>query len=162
MKRFANKKNKIKNLSEVQSEVIKEFLFEAGYQVKFITGTPAYLKELPLLLKDSDITIIDVSEDFTPLSPFLNILSHFKVSEAVLDDYCYFPQKKTFRTFLQTGSTEIRQDVFINDDINFEKKTIRQTIISLLEELSSGNFLILNAQQMCEEAAEILHDMELL
>ena len=160
MKRFANKKNKIKNLSEVQSEVIKEFLFEAGYQVKFITGTPAYLKELPLLLRDSDITIIDVSEDFTPLSPFLNILSHFKVSEAVLDDYCYFPQKKTFRTFLQTGSTEIRQDVFINDDINFEKKTIRQTIISLLEELSSGNFLILNAQQMCEEAAEILHDME--
>ena len=99
MKRFANKKNKIKNLSEVQSEVIKEFLFEAGYQVKFITGTPAYLKELPLLLKDSDITIIDVSEDFTPLSPFLNILSHFKVSEAVLMTIVIFRKKRLSEPF---------------------------------------------------------------
>ena len=160
MKKSAFKKQKLKNLSEVQASVIKDFIFEAGYQVKFLTGTPGYLKEIPLLFKDSDITIIDVAEDFTPLSPFLSILSHFKVSDSILDDYCYFPQKKTFRTFLRTGTAELRHDIFVLDDINFEKKTLRQTIISLLEELSEGHFLVLNAQQLCEEAADILHDIE--
>ena len=160
MKKSAFKKQKLKNLSEVQASVIRDFIFEAGYQVKFLTGTPGYLKEIPLLFKDSDITIIDVAEDFAPLSPFLTILKRFKVSDSILDDYCYFPQKKTLRSFLHTGSAELRHDIFVIDDINFEKKTLRQTIISLLEELSEGNFLILNAQQLCEESADILHDIE--
>lgn len=153
-------KQKIKNLSEVQASVIEDFIFENGYQVKFLTGTPGYLKELPLLFKDSDITIIDVARDYSPLSPFFTILSKFKITESILDDYCYFPQKKTFRTYLQNGNAEIRKDLFVPDDINFEIKTIRQTIISLFEELSEGNFLILNAQQLCEESYGILHDIE--
>lgn len=160
MKKSVNKKIKLKNLSEVQASVIQDFIFETGYQVKFLTGTPGYIKEIPLLFKDSDITVIDVAEDYTPLSPFLSILSHFKVTESILDDYCYFPQKKTFRTFLHSGTAELRHDIFVPDDINFEKKTLRQTIISLLEELSEGRFIILNAQQICEEAAAILHDFE--
>ena len=162
MKKFAFKKQKqkIKHLSEVQASVIKEFVDDPQFQVKFLSGTSEYLKDLPLLFEDSDMTIIDMAEDFSPLSPFLKMMSTFNISETLLDDFCYFPQKKTFRSFLKNGCVDKRYDIFISDNITFEKRTMRQTIISIMEEISSGSFLILNAQYMGDEAFDILRDFE--
>ena len=162
MKKFAHKKakQKLRVLSEVQASVINEFVFDSGFQVKFLSGTTEYLKELPLLFADTDVTIIDMAEDFSPLSPFMKIMSNFKISETLLDDFCYFPQKKTFRSYLKNGIADRRYDIFVSENISFEKRTLRQTIISILEEISSGTFLILNSQYMGDEAFEILNDFE--
>lgn len=162
MKRFAFRKSKqkIKNISEVQASVIKDFVFDTNFQVKFLSGTSAYIKELPLLFEDSEITIIDLAQDFSPLTPFFKILSGFKVSDSILDDFCYFPQKKAFRSYLKNGIADKRFDVFVSDNIGFEKRTMRQTLISMMEEIVSGDFLILNTQCIGEEAFEILKDLE--
>ena len=160
MKRFAKKSKNLSTLSEIQASVIKEFVNETDSFIKYLSGTADYLNEIPLLFPSSDLIVIDLKKTVNPLAPFLDILSSFNISESLLDDFCYFPQKKTFKSFLTKKSCDRRWDIFVSDDLNFEKKTMRQTIISIIEEACDKNFLILNTQRIGDEALEILRDLE--
>jgi len=146
-------------LSEIQTSVLREFITLQEYPVKYIAGIGSYLNDIPQLISDLNYTVIDLKKDCTPLAPFLSVLAGCNLRDSYFDDYCYFPQKRTVKSFLKKGICDSRYDIFVEDDISFEKRTFGQTIKSFIEEIGEYKFLILNAQEMGDEAVEILADL---
>lgn len=120
-------------------------------------STPTYImKEIPSLLQDKDLQILNLQEDYTPLKPFLNILSKYKPKKETINKNTYILQQDTFNSFFETGKTEERLDEVILEELYFEQKECHLSIINLLKQLTKGNYLIQNAQELSFEALEII------
>ena len=104
------------------------------------------------------IMVIDLQEDFSPLKPFLQILKSLKLSRSDLEKSVYSLQLDTFDSWLNGDSLKKRKDIFIREELNYEKRRIREAIISLLKRHFTGDCkcIILNSQFLSEEALEIL------
>lgn len=104
-------------------------------------------------------TVINLEDDFSPIKPFLGILSKFKPTERDIAENAYTLHKSTFNSYFKTGKADRRMDLVVTEEIFYEKLRLKDTIVRLFKKYVSGVFCILNAQLLPENSIEILKEL---
>jgi len=107
----------------------------------------------------SGMKIIDVSNDLTPIKPFLKILSDCKPEKHVVEENTYKLQTETFLSYFEKGITDYRYDQIRKEEIFFEKQCVQKSIIKLLEIYAKDSYLILNAQHLPDQSIEVIQNL---
>ena len=105
-------------------------------------------------------TVIDLEKDLSPLKPFLNIVSHEKISDSSIAKYAYPLHQNLYRQFFEKGYVDERKDKLILEEIYYEKVQFSEAIKDFFTDVVSGTYVILNAQEMCYESLEILKKIQ--
>lgn len=103
-----------------------------------------------------DVKIIDLAKDFSPVKPFLGILSLYNPSERLVVDCTYPLHTNAFISYFKSGIVDRRLDLFITEEIFYEKLKIQESVLNLIERIVDGHFIILNAQLLPEESIQIV------
>lgn len=117
------------------------------------------IKQLIGSLK-KDVVVLDMEQDYTPLKPFLEIMSMYRPSESLIEEKSYILQRNTFKSYFKYGVAADRTDIFVPTEIYYENLRCRKTVLELLKSIPNAKFLILNAQFICEEAIQIIKELE--
>lgn len=144
---------------ELVQSFVTDFLNENSAQVRFISLPASKMDSFPSLIKENK-TVIDLKDNWKPIKPFMEILSHEKISRDRLEQVVYHPQQRTFESFIKNGKANERNDMIIAEEIFYEKKRIKDSIVELLTNDCKGLYIVLNAQKMCEESITILKILE--
>ena len=145
--------------SDIYSSFTESFFESYHEHVCYVSLPGNSVKQLIASLK-KDATVIDMEKDFSPLKPFLEILSMYRPSEFLIEEKSYILQKNTFKSYLKYGFATERTDIFVPIEIYYEKLRCRKTILELLKSVPDAKFVILNAQFICEEAIDIIRELE--
>lgn len=147
------------NFSAIISSCIKDFISNKKESIRYLSISESLMKEIPSLM-ESGSYIIDLSKNFSPLKPFLEIIEKQKPSDELIKKYSYSLQEETLKSFFKYGVVSERTDFIISEEIFYEKQRYKDTIISIMKQICIGTYLILNAQYLSKEAIEILKDLE--
>ena len=118
------------------------------------------MESIPSLIDDLSFNVINLSKDYTPLKPFMRILSECKPTEELIEQNSYPLQTETLKEYLFVGITKERKDFVNHEEIHFEKEKICKTVSTLLKKLCDKIYIIQNAQELSIEAIEILKQIE--
>lgn len=108
----------------------------------------------------SDVIVIDMAQIASPVQPFMEIISALKPADEVVDKHAYCLQADNLKQFFKTGSSGERMDKIYFEEIFYEKIRYKRTITELIKELTTGKYLILNAQFLSEDSVDILRELE--
>lgn len=139
--------------------VLKAFLENKGQPVLYLSLPEAHMRKVSGVLGDN-CTTIDLECDYTPLKPFLNIISKINPSQEQIQEYVYPLHTKLYRDFFNNGVVEERVDKLILEEIYYEKVKFTETITNFFSTMVEGTFVIYNAQEMCRESIDILRKIE--
>lgn len=78
-------------------------------------------------------TVINLEDDFSPIKPFLGILSKFKPTERDIAENAYTLHKSTFNSYFKTGKADRRMDLIVTEEIFYEKLRLKDTIVRLFK-----------------------------
>ena len=93
------------------------------------------MESIPSLIDDLSFNVINLSKDYTPLKPFMRILSECKPTEELIEQNSYPLQTETLKEYLFVGITKERKDFVNHEEIHFEKEKICKTVSTLLKKL---------------------------
>lgn len=145
--------------NKILSEFLKVFLNDKKEKVCFVNSYIDCFKDNELL-KNCDIFVIDLKDNYSPLAPFLQILQALEPSENQLNENVFPLFLPAFSGYLNNGKVIIRKDDIILGQTFYEIKECRESIIKLIEILKAKKFLILNSQHLSVEAIEIIEELE--
>lgn len=146
---------------KILSSIFEDFWQQKKEHIRFISVTESMMKTVSSIVSETeDVKIIDLAMNFSPLKPFLQILSDFSPDEKLIESTTYSLQKETFKSFFSYGNAGERNDLIIMEEVFYEKKRYRETIVELLKRLCSGKYIIMNAQYLYDEAIDILKALE--
>ena len=142
--------------NDILSSVIDNFLNNTEEHFLFLALPAAEMNKISE--KSSRITeCIDLRGNYTPLKPFLQILSKHKPSKKSISAHTYVLQKPSLESYFATGLASERKDIIIwTEETYYEIKRFKQTIAGLMKKYVSENILILNAQEMGTEAVGVM------
>jgi hypothetical protein len=109
---------------------------------------------------NDDFIVVDLEnpiEKYSPISPFMSVLKKQNLTEQQVEPYTYSLQKNSFLSYLESGKTEFRNDVYVIEELFYEKKRCLQTIYDLFTKYVSKPIVILNAQELKEEAIKLIN-----
>lgn len=139
---------------------ITENFFTDEKQTLMYLSLSERLMDLVKDLFGDDISIIDLKDDFTPLKPFVQIIASKKPDLEFVSNVTYSLQRNVFLSYFKNGYVEGRNDLVVREEIYYEKKRIRESIIELFKKYLKGKYVILNAQLLSEEAVEIIKEIK--
>lgn len=140
-------------------EIAKDFILSEDTRLCYIVASSTLCAHFKFCIPD-DWKIIDLKNEMSPYKPFLKILSDYSVPQKLLDKYCYKVQKDTFSSFFEKGIANERYDVPIENENLYETNRFIKTICSLIKELNTNKFIILNAQMIHSDTVELLKALE--
>ena len=146
------------DLIDNQLNLVKKFVNNNSSSIYYIAASSAMCFGIQELL--SDYAVIDLSGDYTPFKPFLNVIADCNPSDKLLDKHVFSIQKETFKSFFENKVVNERHDIPVENETIYEKNRYTQTILSLIKELHKKNILILNAQNIFSDTIEILLALE--
>ncbi len=103
--------------------------------------------------------VMDLKDELSPLKPFLKIIQKNQPKKEDIQSETYKIQEQIFLDYLIENKLSDRKDMVILNEIDFEKKSIKKTVISLFKKMISGVWIIKNAQNLSLEAINILKDL---
>ncbi|MCR5494769.1 MAG: GGDEF domain-containing protein [Treponema sp.] len=142
-----------------QKDIVLKFIEQTPEKICYLSVKESIIQEVINKIKD-DFVIIDLSEDFSPFKPFLNILSEYKPDDELVRQNAYSIQAETFTSFFATGTAVERYDLPIDNETVYEVNRFIKTIIILIKKLNKKNFFFLNSQNMYGDSIELLKKLE--
>ena len=141
------------------AQLLKKFVSNCK-NTCYITSDFSTMNEIPSVLGES-YCVIDLKHDNSPLKPFLELLRFYNPSFKTLEAEIYPVQLETFATYIHNGVAIEREDFILDDEIPYEKKRIKNSLISLIEKQNDAtNYIFLNAQYMSADTLEIALELE--
>lgn len=126
----------------------------------YITTDSDTMNQIPSILGES-YCLIDLKDDYSPLRPFMELLRFYNPPFKMLQSQVYPLQLETFATYIHDGIAKEREDIVLDHEINYEKKQIKNTLVSLIEKLNGdNNYIFLNSQFMNMDSLEIVTEVE--
>ena len=99
---------------KILSSIFEDFWQQKKEHIRFISVTESMMKTVPSIVSEtSDVKIIDLTMNFSPLKPFLQILSDFSPDEKLIDRKNYNMQKETLKSFFSYKNAGERNDLII-------------------------------------------------
>ena len=126
----------------------------------FITSDSDTMNQIPSVLGES-YCVIDLKDDYSPLRPFMELLRFYNPPFKMLENEVYPLQLETFATYIHEGIAKEREDIVLSNEINYEKKQIKNAVVNLIEKLNGeNNYIFLNSQFMNKDSLEIVTEVE--
>lgn len=144
---------------EILLSIVENFYESDTQNLIYLSLSERLINQLKEVLGDA-VSVIDLQDNYSPLKPFLQILKDKNPDPKILENASYSLQRETFKSFFERGYVKDRKDIFVREEILYEKKRIRKTVLELLQKYFSGKYFILNAQLLSEESLEILKGFE--
>lgn len=126
----------------------------------YISLPKQLIEETPDLLKDTSFSVINLTRNFAPIKPFMQILKECNPSEEIINQNSYSLQQETIQEYLLNGKAKERRDFINHEEVFFEKTRITQTVSTIIRNLCDKNYVIQNAQELSIEAIEIIKSLE--
>lgn len=145
-------------LSEIITSSTKNFFSTQDENIMYFS-IPEVLMDFIYKYFPEKGTVLNLEDDFSPLKPFLGILSKFKPSERDIAENAYMLHKSTFNSYFKTGLADRRLDLVITEELFYEKLRMKNTIVALFKKYVTGAFYILNAQLLSKDSIEILKEL---
>ena len=83
---------------KILSSIFEDFWQQKKEHIRFISVTESMMKTVSSIVSETeDVKIIDLAMNFSPLKPFLQILSDLSPDEKLIDSIAYSLQKETFK-----------------------------------------------------------------
>lgn len=142
-------------LRDIVDSITKKFYSNDEESLLFFSVPDELMQNAEVLFPEAG-TIIDLEKDLTPVKPFIGILSKFKPSDRDVSECAYPLHKNSFISYFREGLVDRRLDLFITEEIFYEKLKIQEAIIKLLQKYADGRFVILNAHLLPQESIEVL------
>ena len=143
---------------ELLQSITKTFYSDTTSNIAYMTLSEKLMDCYPELVSN-EVIFIDLKSETTPLSPFLKICSGLDIPESYIKENCYTLQQKSFSSFLKTGIAEERYDPIIIEEIDYEKLRTKETILNFIQIYFNQKIIVLNAQNMGENAISILSSL---
>ena len=126
----------------------------------YISLPKQLIEETPDLVKDTSFSVINLTRNFAPIKPFMQILKECNPSEEIINQNSYSLQQETIQEYLLNGKAKERRDFINHEEVFFEKTRITQTVSTIIINLCDKNYVIQNAQELSIEAIEIIKSLE--
>lgn len=145
-------------LSEIITSSTKSFFSDENENIMYFSVPEALMDYVYKYFPEKG-TVINLQDDFSPVKPFLGILSKFKPTERDIAENAYMLHKSTFNSYFKTGIADRRLDLVITEELFYEKLRMKNTIVALFKKYAAGAFYILNAQLLPSNSIEILKEL---
>ena len=142
-------------LSEIITSSTKSFFSDKNENIMYFSIPEALMDYVYKYFPEKG-TVINLQEDFSPIKPFLGILSKFKPTERDIAENAYMLHKSTFNSYFKTGVADRRLDLVITEELFYEKLRMKNTIVALFKKYAAGAFYILKAQMLPSNSIEFL------
>lgn len=149
-------------LNDEIKNVIDDFFTNSSESVRYISLDAGMMKEISSMFP-TDCYIADLARAKTvrtPIAPFMELLKDTKPSVDVVKKYTYSLQRESFISYFKTGMTGFRKDVYIPEELFYEKKRCLQTIYDLITNCVENPIVILNAQELEAESIELIKRLD--
>ena len=128
--------------------------------ISYVTSDSSSMYKIPEILGD-DYCVINLHNDNSPLKPFMELLRFYNPPFKLLESEVYPPQLETFATYIHNGLASEREDIVLEQEIQYEKKRIKRALISLFEKINiTSNYVFLNSQFLSQDSIEIITELE--
>ena len=117
------------------------------------------MKQLPSLFPENVIKV-DLLNDFTPVKPFVELLSINPPRPEIIDKTAYSLHRDVFKSYFENGLGKDRIDLVIEEEIFYERTRYRDTIVNFFHYFFEGDVIVLNSQELSQEAIEIIKTLE--
>ncbi|MGP1587314.1 MAG: GGDEF domain-containing protein [Treponemataceae bacterium] len=151
-----------KQLASELRKIIEEFFYDSKDSVRYVSCDCGILRKIKEFMPQ-DAIIVDMMSPLTrysPFAPFLEILRKVKISNAEIDKRVYSLQKETFKSFVATGTAKSRKDMFVKEEVYYERFRIKTAIYDLYSSNVKTPLIIYNAQLMDEDGLDIIKMLE--
>ena len=143
---------------ELLKSITESFYSAKNSYIAFISLSENLMNSY-INLVSGDVKFIDLKSETTPLAPFLKICMDLDISFEYVQNNTYKLQTDSFASFLNNGYPNERLDPIIIEEIDYEKLRIKETIVHFIKSFFSGKIIVLNAQNMSENALAILSSL---
>lgn len=150
------------NFDDIIASVISDFMQKEDAHILYLSLDASVMHILPDRVPGEKF-IADLENPSCvrlPLAPFMQILAQCKPSIDSITANTYSLQRNSFISWFEKGSASERNDILITEELYYEKKRCRETVISMLKQMCKGTYIILNAQEMKTEATDIIRKLE--
>ena len=147
-------------LSELR-DIVFDFLDNSSERLCYLSLNPVTMAKFSSFFND-DYIFVDLENTdvkLSPIAPFMSILKSCNLSEKEVEPYTYSLQKDSFVSYFRDGKTNFRKDVFIIEELFYEKKRCLKTVSDLFTNYISKPVIILNAQNLKEESIKLLKSL---
>lgn len=143
---------------DILQSITESFFSNDNQKIVYLSLSERLMNLVNELLED-DITVLDLNNNFTPLKPFVQLISMQKPDDELLFNLTYSLQRESIISYFKNGYSDERKDPVIREEIYYEKKRVRETIIELLKKSVKGKYVILNSQLLSRESLEIIKSL---
>lgn len=140
-------------------ELITNFITKSNDSICFLNVHSKLMEKLALELYES-YRIIDLKSEYTPLKPFLKVLSDSQISEDVVESHAYPLHKKIFADFFKTGVCEERKDIILELEYFYETSRLKKSVLDMILNTQVNEYIFLNAQCLKAESLDIIEMLE--
>ena len=140
--------------------ILRDFLNKENEHFLFLL-TPEELADAASAQFFQNAEIIDLKHNYTPLKPFLQILSTYTPPASDISTYVYPLQRDSFESYFKTGEAAERKDIVIwTEETHYEIMRLKNAVAGMFARSVAGAIVILNAQELGEEAVDIVSQLE--
>lgn len=147
-------------LSELE-KIVFDFLDNSSESFYYLSLNPIIMNKVSSFFND-DYIVVDLERTdvkFSPIAPFMSILKSCNLTQKDIEPYTYSLQKESFVSYFINGKTEFRKDIIIMEELFYEKKRCLKTVSDLFTNYISKPIIILNAQNLKEEAIKLIKSL---
>ena len=141
------------------ADFLENFFSNDSENVCYVTAAFEFFENIEIL-KENNVFVIDLKDNYSPLAPFLQILKHLSPSKECLGQNVFPIFLPAFLGYITEEKVPLRTDDIILKQTFYEVQECRSSVLKLLLNLPSKNFLILNSQFLCEESIKIIEEIE--
>ena len=142
------------------STILSDF-FSKDEQFLFLSLNQTLVTHISSIIPE-DTVVVDL-DDFEiqkiPLAPFPYLVKELNISNELIEKYAYSLHKETILSYFNDGFCIERDDIIVPEEIEYEKQKLTETFCSLIHNFDK-NVVILNAQYLSEDAAQILRKID--
>ncbi len=145
--------------SEILSSFIGNLFKGSEERIRFLSLTEGMMKQLPDVFPENVIKI-DLINDYTPIKPFVELLSLNPPRPEVIDKTAYSLHRDVFKSYFENRMAKDRLDLVIEEEVFYERSRFRDTITNFFHYFFEGDVIVLNSQEMGQEAIDIIRNLE--
>lgn len=140
------------------NNIVDEFFKTSQEYVRYLSLNKNTMKMFSSYASEDCIIVdfLDPQVRLSPIAPFVFILKEQNLSDEQIKPHTYSLQRESFISYLRNGKTDFRKDVIVLEELFYEKKRCIQTVFDLIYNYIQKPIIILNAQEIKDEAISLL------
>lgn len=143
----------------ILKSIAEDFIKQKENHILYLSLSTDSMEKVSAFLNKNKI-VLDLKNNYEPLKPYMEIVKEKNPSEKIIEENTYSLQRQMFKNYFSNGYCGKRNDALLLEEIFYESKRCKESVIALTEKLIDDIVIIFNAQEMGKESIEITKALE--